>query len=718
MVEYRNNIFQINSITGEEQTYEQVNRKCIRIALELRKRGVQEGDVVLGCSPNSLDAVLPILSALYVGAIPATLDPSVTLRDTLHLLKMTKPKFVFVVENAVELVQTAVKQLGLKPQIVVMGSSERYLTLAAAFLNPHPGEDDFIPSIPDSINDTAMIWFTSGTTDRPKAICLSHKSILLGAALQWIDDIDCSTVLYYSSYYWHSANTLNSYIIMSGGKRIIAGNFDPEVVLKLIDKYKISLIFFAPTSAMRFTEENTKKFKSESLHEMRISGAMMIPVQLQKLMKYFPNTMLHIGYSQAETGGPVSRFSKRSGDLWKKKLNTCGLPAPNTRIKIADVETGKALPPYERGEIRVQSPTMFKGYYNSTSNGILDADGFIRTGDVGYYDEDNCIVFADRIQDIFKYQNSQIAPASVENLLYQHPAVLETVVVGIPHEKDGNHPMALVVLRPGMKATEEELLKLVNDNVIDRERLRAGLHIVKRLPKTTTGKLARNVVRDLAADNAVINRIIATGNRIQRIDNVLHGTRVDIPINNKGLGRTIFEKMKQYRDKILQVDPETGEHQSYENVNKKCIRLALALKSRGIQIGDIIVICLENSMESLVLTYAILYLNAIPITLDPHISLIDAVHLLNKISPKLIFAVENSIELIKNSLAQLEITPKIIVTGTHRTFGALIEYLKPHPEEQTFVPNCVEIYKQLLSSSAAVEQPDYQKLFASHTTPY
>lgn len=177
--------YQINSLTGEEQTYEQVNKKCVRIALELRNRGIQPGDVVLGCSPNSLDAILPILSALYVGGIPATLDPSVTLRDTLHLLKTTKPKFVFVVENAVELVQSAAKQLGLKPQIVVMGASERYTTLSGAFLNPHPGEAQFVPSIPDSVDDTAVIWFTSGTTDLPKAICLSHKSILMGAALQW-----------------------------------------------------------------------------------------------------------------------------------------------------------------------------------------------------------------------------------------------------------------------------------------------------------------------------------------------------------------------------------------------------------------------------------------------------------------------------------------------------------------------------------------------------
>lgn len=146
---------------------------------------------------------------------------------------------------------------------------------------------------------------------------------------------------------------------------------------------------------------------------------------------------------------------------------------------------------------------MFNGYYNDTKNDVLDKEGFIKTGDVGYYDENNCIVFADRIQDMFKFQNWQVAPASIENVLYQHPAVLEAVVIGIPHNADGHHPMALVVLRAGMKAKEEELLKLVNDNVIERERLRGGLQIVKRLPKTTTGKLARKVVRDLAADNAL-----------------------------------------------------------------------------------------------------------------------------------------------------------------------------------------------------------------------
>lgn len=161
-----------------------MNKKCIRIALELKKRGVQKDDVILGCSPNSLDAILPVLSALYVNAIPATLDPSITLRNTIHLLKLVKPKFIFVVENAVELIQSGLKQLGFKPLIIVMGMSERYTTLST-FLHPDPEEETFVPDIPASINDTAMIWFSSGTTDLPKGVCLSHKSILTAAALQW-----------------------------------------------------------------------------------------------------------------------------------------------------------------------------------------------------------------------------------------------------------------------------------------------------------------------------------------------------------------------------------------------------------------------------------------------------------------------------------------------------------------------------------------------------
>lgn len=118
--------------------------------------------------------------------------------------------------------------------------------------------------------------------------------------------------------------------------------------------------------------------------------------------------------------------------------------------------------------------------------------------------------------------------------------------------------------------------------------------------------------------------------------------------------------------------------------------MALTLRNHGIDKGDVILICSENSMESLVLTCGTLYLNAITVTLDPHISLIDAVHLLSVVSPKMIIVIENSLELIEKSLAQLDIAPRIAVIGSHMKYQTLNGFLRPHPHEQAFVPDCVK----------------------------
>lgn len=164
-----------------------------------------------------------------------------------------------------------------------------------------------------------------------------------------------------------------------------------------------------------------------------------------------------------------------------------------------DLKTGKALGPMEKGEIRIKSDAGFKGYIDARNNAEdhLDSDGFVKSGDIGYYDEDNCLYFCDRLKEMFKYRSWHVVPASIEAMIYEHPAVLETVVIGIPHEIDDHHPLALVVLRQGNNVTEEELLDFVNKRVSDREKLRAGLKIVKVLPKTATGKLARPKIREI-----------------------------------------------------------------------------------------------------------------------------------------------------------------------------------------------------------------------------
>lgn len=136
------------------------------------------------------------------------------------------------------------------------------------------------------------------------------------------------------------------------------------------------------------------------------------------------------------------------------------------------------------------------GYYNQDSSGSFDKDGWLKTGDMVYYDEDYCFYVVDRIKESFKYQGWFIAPAILENELLNHPAVIQAIVIGIPKE-DGSHPMGLVVLKDNLEVSGKEIEKFVEERVPERMRLRAGVKVVKSLPLTVTGKIKRSEVKKM-----------------------------------------------------------------------------------------------------------------------------------------------------------------------------------------------------------------------------
>ncbi|KAI4471445.1 long-chain-fatty-acid--coa ligase [Holotrichia oblita] len=499
MQEFKNRIMQIDSRTKEQETYADIHRKLRRIALEMRKRGVKPGDIILSCSFNSMDTILPIYSTLYLNAVTVTLDPTISLRDSTHLIKLVSPKIIFVIPEAVALVETAIVDLEPKPEIVVMGPSKKYATLSD-FLKPHPEEEIFVPDDVNDVHDVSNIFFSSGTTGLPKAIMHTSYSMLTSIQLLREADFDSTICLYYTSFYWISAFLFTTLAILSGGTRIFDGEFTTETFLKALEEYKVTSTFLSPTLAMQLTAENTKNYKVDSLKYLFTGGSTVTETLVNNLRKYLPNTHITVGYGQTESGGPAVIFSKSNDSLFRKKPTSCGLPYANTILKIVDLKTGKALGPMERGEIRIKSGACFRGYIDAknTPEDPFDSDGFVKSGDIGYYDEDNCLYFCDRLKEMFKYRSWHVVPASIELIIYEHPAVLETVVIGIPHEIDDHHSLALVVLRQGHNVTEQELLAFVNERVSDREKLRAGLRIVKVFPKTPTGKLARPMIREIA----------------------------------------------------------------------------------------------------------------------------------------------------------------------------------------------------------------------------
>uniref|UniRef100_A0A1Y1KY40 AMP-binding enzyme C-terminal domain-containing protein n=1 Tax=Photinus pyralis TaxID=7054 RepID=A0A1Y1KY40_PHOPY len=238
-----------------------------------------------------------------------------------------------------------------------------------------------------------------------------------------------------------------------------------------------------------------KNVDLKSLKSILVTGTTISEEQLQEIRETFPNVLVSQMYGQSEVFSPLTYFdlakAKHVHFLHTKK-GSCGLPMRGTCYKVVDPDTDKVLGPNQKGEIRVKSQMQLGGYYNLDSSGIWDSDGY------GYYDEDYCFYVIDRLKEMFPYRVKHITPASIENVINTHPAVLKSVVIGIPHYIDNHHAMALVVLKPGLpNVTGEEIQKYVEDRLDDPFHLRAGVKFVENFPMTPSGKVHRLKLKEM-----------------------------------------------------------------------------------------------------------------------------------------------------------------------------------------------------------------------------
>ncbi|KAF2892031.1 hypothetical protein ILUMI_14142 [Ignelater luminosus] len=238
---------------------------------------------------------------------------------------------------------------------------------------------------------------------------------------------------------------------------------------------------------------------TRSLKDINLGGAAILEDQMQKIREMIPGTRINLSYGMTEVIGFLSCFNlNRPEDVVfaDKKTDFSGKEIPDFSYKIVDVETEELLGPNQKGELRIKSDCLFSNYYNVDTPELYDSEGWLKTGDVVYYDDDECFYIVDRIKELLKVKSWHVPPALLENVLLTHPAVKAAVVIGIPHDIDGDHPMGIVVLKEDAgKVTAEEIEKYVEERVQDRQRLRAGVKIVDSIPTTASGKVKRNAIK-------------------------------------------------------------------------------------------------------------------------------------------------------------------------------------------------------------------------------
>ncbi|KAF2894577.1 hypothetical protein ILUMI_11597 [Ignelater luminosus] len=497
MLEHKSKIAHTDAETGRTETYESILQKTIRTSLAMSSRGIKPNDVITICSNTTIESFVCLYASFFTGAISANIDPRLPLSDMVYLMKLAKPKMIFTIPETIRLIEQVIEQSELNIQIVVFGQTSKYLKYSD-FLLPSPDENKFVPYEPNNIKDTAVIVFSSGSTGLAKGICLSHNALLgLSYRIAFAPLMSAPTLLTFANLYWISAVTLTPNAIINGVNRITCSVFDPIKIWDLIKKYKIGGLFLNAFHALEMCKYGRpKEADTSTLYSVIFGGCTTTKEQNLHIRKCLPEAIILNGYGQTETAGCVLMFDPTNQEhleLLERYPNSVGKPFPGYYYKVVNPDTEEILGPNQEGELRVKSDFLMNGFYNMDDSNEWDTDGFFKTGDIGYYNEDHCFFIVDRIKQLLKYQMWHISPVKLETVLLAHPAVHNCVVIGIPHQLDGDHAMGVVVLKDSAvgKVTEEDLQRYVDDQVGDYQKLRAGVKFVRELPVTATNKISR-----------------------------------------------------------------------------------------------------------------------------------------------------------------------------------------------------------------------------------
>ncbi|BES95067.1 AMP-Hypothetical protein enzyme [Nesidiocoris tenuis] len=483
-------IAQVEVETSRELTYGHLVRESLSVLQGLKAEGVNAESMVAVISYNSQEAHVIMLACVFLGATVAPIDPSLTPEEIATFLDLVKPSLVYTEGGkTMRKVEASLMYIDFAPTVVV---SARHKHAFTSFQALHqPTDPEFKPSVSDPHKHVAIILFTSGTSGLPKGVMLDDLYILNQVvALPRRGDM---TLLLTSPMFWLSGILFFFTAIINGIKlAFLRGPAKESVVMSTISNYKPQVWFTAPSMLLGMLSSPSKGQYDLSSLQMVISGGASLSadssLRIQK--EIFRNRIPVLqGYGMTELGVITQSLPGLA------KPGSVGVLKPGVKCKIVDIDDGHNLGPEEEGEICVKSEYMMRGYINNpeATAACFDEDRWFHTGDVGYFDEDGFIFIVDRIKDLMKYRTYQIAPAELENVLRNHPAVKDVAVFGVPHPQDGDHPMAFVVAKQSV--SEQQLLDFVADRVSEKKQLRGGVRFVEFIPKTSTGKPKRRTLK-------------------------------------------------------------------------------------------------------------------------------------------------------------------------------------------------------------------------------
>ncbi|MBN9391147.1 MAG: long-chain fatty acid--CoA ligase [Chloroflexi bacterium] len=505
---------------GHKMSYRKLDEAADDFGLSLVAQGIRPGDRVALLLPNCPQFVIAYYGALRAGAIVVPCNPLYVERELEQQLSDARPRILVTLTLFYKLAKAVQPKVGLEK--IVVGNIKDYFPTVlkllftalkekkeghratlegpdslswADFLTGYKsGPAPYLPGVKAA--DVALYQYTGGTTGTPKAAILTHHNLVTNARMCWAwlgngpktSDITLGVVPFFHVYGMTGALNLS---IFSAGTLVLLPKFVPNEVLKAIDRYHPTLFPGVPAMYMALLDApGVSKYDLKSIKAC-ISGAAPLPVEVQNRFEKLTGARLIEGFGMTEAS-PVTHGNPVYG---RRKEGSIGLPFPGVRAKIVDLESGLSdLPVGEIGELVVSGPMVMQGYYNrpaETANTLRN--GWLYTGDIARMDEDGYFYIVDRKKDMILSNGFNVYPRDVEEVLYQHPAVKEAVVIGAPNARGDITVKAFVVLQEGQSTTADEIIAFCRER-LTRYKAPRVVEFRDALPKTLIGKHLRRIL--------------------------------------------------------------------------------------------------------------------------------------------------------------------------------------------------------------------------------
>ncbi len=511
----------------ERVSFEAFHRAVAALASELTAQGVGKGDRVAVIMRNIPEWVVAFYAAASVGAVVtplnawwtgpelqygltdsgskvALLDRERYERMTEHLPNCPDLVRVYVTRERDEIAHPLVKKLE-----DVLGEPGSWKDLP----------DRPLPTVEILPEDDATIFYTSGTTGKPKGALATHRGVNsnimavgLGGARAFLrrgeqppaPDPDVQRASLISVPFFHVTGcfaVLNP-TLFGGAKIVMMRKWEPIRAFELIERERVNTAGGVPTIAWQLIEHPARaNYDLSSLESVAYGGAPSAPELVRKLKEVFPNSVPGQGWGMTETCATVTG---NGAEDYMNRPESCGVAVPVSELQIRDPADGRTvLPPNTVGELWSFGPQMMKGYWNkpeATAQTLVD--GWVRTGDLAKLDEEGFCYIIDRAKDMLIRGGENIYCIEVENVLYDHPAVMDAALVGVPHRTLGEEPAAVVTLKPGAHATEDELRAHVAERLAAFKVPVAVKFWPEVLPRNPNGKILKNELKTLFEDQA------------------------------------------------------------------------------------------------------------------------------------------------------------------------------------------------------------------------